>query len=146
MPSDPRVSVGVAAHVIRDGKLLLLRRAGKHAAGRWSCPGGWLDFGEHPTTGAIRELKEETGLEFEGPVTTIGFLGYVNNVFEVEQIHSVTMHFLVNCVVGEPRNLEPEKCSDIRWFPLDGLPPADEMFPGLPSMILAARVWIAEIP
>lgn len=63
MPIDPRVSVGVAAIVVRkNSQVLLLKRQGKHAAGLWSLPGGWVDFGEELETAVVRELREETGL------------------------------------------------------------------------------------
>ena len=87
---------------------------------------------------ALRELVEETGLTVEGwnPEARVEFVGYYNNVFREEQIQSLTMHYLV-MVIGakEPKILEPEKCSEIRWFPLDALPPENEMFPGLLSII-----------
>jgi 8-oxo-dGTP pyrophosphatase MutT (NUDIX family)/GNAT superfamily N-acetyltransferase len=45
--------------VLRDGELLWLRRAD---SGLWTMPGGHLNPGEEPLAGAIRELREETGL------------------------------------------------------------------------------------
>ena len=142
MPSDPRVSVGCAALVVRGGQLLLLRRQGKHAAGLWSAPGGWLDFGETPKTAAVRELLEESGLE--SYPWNLKFVDYVNNIFSHEQIHSVTMHFLVFDALGEPKNLEPEKCSEMRWFPLDAVPSQNELFPGLGEIIERARIILSE--
>jgi ADP-ribose pyrophosphatase YjhB (NUDIX family) len=123
---------------VRKGQLLLAKRKGKHAAGLWSCPGGWVDFGEEPMVTALRELLEETGLTIEmwNPKARVEFIGYYNNVFREEQIQSLTLHFLVEGIGGkEPKILEPEKCSEIRWFPLDALPPENEMFPGLLSII-----------
>ena len=46
MSSEQRVGVGCAAIIIRDGKFLMMKRAGKHGAGTWSVPGGWQEIGE----------------------------------------------------------------------------------------------------
>lgn len=56
--------IGQKAVVIRrDGKILILKRAGSDSDAKWSLPGGALEKDEDPTDGIIREIKEETGLE-----------------------------------------------------------------------------------
>lgn len=60
---DPKVAA-VVAITDRD-RLLLVRRAASPEIGRWSMPGGFIDYGEDPREAAIREVKEETGLEVE---------------------------------------------------------------------------------
>ena len=56
-----------------DGTILLLERAeGTAMAGFYFMPGGLVDPGETPWEAAARELREETGLEFSGPVTMVG--------------------------------------------------------------------------
>jgi 8-oxo-dGTP diphosphatase len=46
-----------------EGRVLLCRlSAGELDVGKWTLPGGGLDFGEDPQIGAVRELEEETGL------------------------------------------------------------------------------------
>jgi 8-oxo-dGTP diphosphatase len=59
--TDPKVGVG--ALVIDDGKLLLVRRRMMPEAGKWSIPAGFVDRGEDPREVAVRETREETGLE-----------------------------------------------------------------------------------
>jgi ADP-ribose pyrophosphatase YjhB (NUDIX family) len=46
----------------RDGRILLTRRTINPARGRWTFPGGYVDFGETVTDAAMRETLEETGL------------------------------------------------------------------------------------
>ena len=60
---NPRVVVGVLVEV--DGKLVLVRRSMEPGAGRWSFPAGFVDRGEVVEEAAVRETKEETGLEVE---------------------------------------------------------------------------------
>ena len=56
-----------------DGTILLMQRAeGTAMAGQHFMPGGLVDPGEHPYDAAARELREETGLEFSGPMTMVG--------------------------------------------------------------------------
>ncbi|NCS97135.1 MAG: NUDIX domain-containing protein, partial [Candidatus Pacebacteria bacterium] len=59
----PRVGIGVII-VNHDGKVLIGKRKGGHAP-YYSIPGGQLDLGETFEAGAIREVKEETGIEAE---------------------------------------------------------------------------------
>lgn len=61
--NHPRV--GVAAIIIRNNQVLLIRRKNVHGAGSWSTPGGHLDFGETPEQCAIRETQEEVGIEIK---------------------------------------------------------------------------------
>lgn len=58
---EPKVGVGVM--LVEDGRLLLVRRAMEPEKGRWSLPAGYLDYGESPVETAVREAREETGLQ-----------------------------------------------------------------------------------
>lgn len=53
------------ALIIRNGKVLLIRRSIEPFKGWWDIPGGFCEVDEHPTETAIREAREETGLEIE---------------------------------------------------------------------------------
>jgi ADP-ribose pyrophosphatase YjhB (NUDIX family) len=58
----PRPEVAVGAVIVRDGRLLLIRRARGVGAGRWSLPGGRVEEGETLALALAREIREETGL------------------------------------------------------------------------------------
>src|SRR6185369_9977206 len=58
---DPKVAAGVL--VEREGGLLLLRRGIEPGYGRWVFPGGFVDRGEHPEEAAVREAREEAGVQ-----------------------------------------------------------------------------------
>jgi ADP-ribose pyrophosphatase len=60
-----RPMVGVGAVIVRDGRVLLVRRATEPLKDEWSVPGGALELGEKLRDGAAREAWEETGLRVE---------------------------------------------------------------------------------
>lgn len=54
--------VMVACTVNRNNELLVIRRGHEPAYNEWALPGGFLEIGEEPAAGCLRELLEETGL------------------------------------------------------------------------------------
>lgn len=68
--AEPVAGVSILLH--GDGKVLLVKRGKAPYAGAWSLPGGRVEPGESLTEAALRELREETGLQAElsGPVET----------------------------------------------------------------------------
>ena len=118
---DTHPKVGVATVVKHNGKVLLGKRLGKHSPGVWACPGGHLEWGEHPIQAAIRETKEETNLDVEA--LEDWNLGWESTVYEDECNHYITI--FVGCSVKNPEaleNLEPHKCEEWQWFDVDNLP------------------------
>ena len=67
VPARGRTRLG-AYGICRDeaGRILLARLSVLEVdVGAWTLPGGGVDFGEHPDSAVVRELKEETGLDGE---------------------------------------------------------------------------------
>jgi 8-oxo-dGTP diphosphatase len=114
--NGPRVGCGVA--ILRDRKLLLLRRARSPEAGCWSLPGGKVDLWERTEEAARREVAEELGIK----LGALDLLCVVDLVAPEELEHWVSPAFLANEFEGEPALLEPEKHTGLGWFPLDALP------------------------
>ena len=57
--------VGVGAVIVRNAQALLIQRGNEPNRGRWSIPGGVLELGETLAEAAVREVREECGLEIE---------------------------------------------------------------------------------
>ncbi len=119
---DPVVRVGVAAWVYnREGHILMGLRKGSHGAGTWSLPGGYVDFGEHPTQTVRREILEETGMPVGKIIACIAF-AYGHHVFPEDNKQHITLFFNAQWKGVEPKLIEPEKCERWEWFALDALP------------------------
>jgi 8-oxo-dGTP diphosphatase len=116
MSEFPRVGVGVI--IRREASVLLLRRKYVHGAGSWSTPGGHLDFGETPEACAIREAKEETGLE----IAEVNFRAITNDVFEAEGKHYITIWMDGRYTGGEAVVNDSSEMSEVGWFAWDALP------------------------
>jgi len=61
---DPKVAVGTII-TDADGQIVLVRRAIEPGYGKWVFPGGYVDRGEQVRVAAVREAREETGLEIQ---------------------------------------------------------------------------------
>ena len=106
--------VGVLA--LREGKVLLVKRAVPPFEGYWDIPGGFLESGEHPEEGARREFLEETGLHIE-PTELLGFF---MDVYGEEEQPTLNVCYLARLKGGEEK--AGSDAADIGWFPLDALP------------------------
>lgn len=114
----PRVGVGTLIYNSYN-KILLGKRVASHGAGSFGPPGGHLEFGESLEECAIRETKEETGLDIVSPV----FAGITNDIFAEENKHYVSI-FMKASYLGaqEIISLELDKVSSWNWYNLDNLP------------------------
>jgi len=113
-----RPKVAVSAILVRGGKVLLGKRKGAHGAGEWSFPGGHLEYSESWEACAIRETKEETGLNLEQAT----FVGVTNSLFPKDHKHYVTIFMTGACDTGEPMLCEHDQCEVWEWFDWEHLP------------------------
>lgn len=118
---DNIVRVGVGLYILNDKRQVLLGlRKSPHGAGSWCPPGGHMEFGESNAEAAIREAKEETGLDIN-PLS-VKLAGVTNDFFKESNKHYITLNLLAYDYQGEARVMEPEKCAEWRWFDLNKLP------------------------
>ncbi|HET9805080.1 MAG TPA: NUDIX domain-containing protein [Candidatus Acidoferrum sp.] len=107
----PRVGVGVLL-VDDAGRVLLTLRRRAPESGHWSIVGGKLDLFETLERCALREAREEVGVE----VRLLGLLCVTDHVLPAEGQHWVAPAYLGCVVAGEANNCEPDKTEDVRWF------------------------------
>ena len=105
------------AIIVKDGKLLLQRRADNH---KWGLVGGLLEMNETYEEAALREIREETGLE----VRLDALLGIYHNHNMVwsngDRAHVITAIYLADIVSGEPRI--DEESLELSFFSREELP------------------------
>lgn len=151
-----RPGIGVAMIVFGlDHKgqknILLGRRKGGRGNGTWALPGGKLDFGETVRHCAIRELKEETGLDFSIETgiqasvyktrleNTVLIGPYVENLFPEDNTHWITLVTKIADVIDISKYptsemlKEPDKCFGWQWFLPYQIP--DPMFGPLRNLL-----------
>lgn len=115
-------NVGLAVIVVRwmddEDKVLLGLRTSKRNNGVWALPGGRLESNELLWECAYREVKEETGLTIDGLTP----LGYSLDTFSELEENWITLYAGTRYEGNEnPEVIEPDKCSEWRWFSVHDL-------------------------
>lgn len=117
-----RPQPAVLAVLLRGDEVLLVRRRNPPNQGAWGYPGGRIEPGEPLAVAALRELKEETGVEAE-------FLQVLTTLDSIGEEEDAAWHYvLVVCLclwtAGEP--LAADDALEAAWFPVAdlGLRPA----------------------
>jgi 8-oxo-dGTP diphosphatase len=111
-PSRPFLAVSAA--IVRDGKVLVVRRARQPALGLYTLPGGVVETGETLTEAVMREVREETSLQVE-PVALAGH----REAIARDKDGKVERHFVILCFAAHWRSGEPvlnDELDDARWL------------------------------
>lgn len=113
-----RVETAVGAVVRRGQEILLVRRGRGPGEGRWSLPGGRVDFGETLAQATAREVREETGLE----VMVGRFLGWAERIGRrPAPYHYVILDFAADLVDPEAVPTAGDDAAEVAWVALDEL-------------------------
>ena len=103
------------AIIVEENKILLVKRAHPPRVGDWCIPAGYMEWNEHPTQTAIRELKEETGLDVK-----------LTSFFEVysgdddPRSNAVLMLYLAERIGGTLEAMDD--ALEVAFFDFDNLP------------------------
>jgi 8-oxo-dGTP diphosphatase len=132
-PQHPILAVSAA--IIRDGKVLVVRRSRKPALGIYTLPGGGVETGETLVQAVTREVREETSLE----IAPVALAGHREAIMRDPQ-GGVERHFVILCfaarwLAGEPKL--NEELDDARWLDPADLP-ALRTTEGLAEIVAAA--------
>src|SRR5262245_53526528 len=117
--NDPRAYpdrpyLAVSAAIVRDGHVLIVRRAKGAARGLYTLPGGVVESGETLEEAVRRETREETGIEIE-PAGIVGHREVVMRDAEKKvERHFVILPFAARWLSGEPKL--NDELSEARWL------------------------------
>ncbi len=110
------IQIGCNTLIFKDKKLLLGKRKNCTGEGTWGLPGGHLEVGETLEDAAIREAKEELGIE----IKKLKFISVTDGANFKD--HYIQVNFLVEKYSGKIKVMEPEKCQAWEFFSLTSLP------------------------
>lgn len=116
-------------------KVLLVKRGAEPYAGCWALPGGFVDEMERPVAAARRELAEETGLIWEGPLTPVGTFA---DPGRDPRGWTVSAAYLADIGCEEPLVVPGDDAAEARWFFTDELP---EQLAFDHAEVVAAALW-----
>jgi 8-oxo-dGTP diphosphatase len=113
---NPFPSVSIL--IVQENKVILGKRSGEPGKGKWALPSGYVEFENDFLTAAVREVKEETGLEIE----ILSILN-VQSAFLPPEYHFLSIFMLARVTGGKLS--AGDDLEDVDWFPLSG--PLPEM-------------------
>jgi ADP-ribose pyrophosphatase YjhB (NUDIX family) len=127
-----------SALVVKDSKVLLVRRAQDPWKDCWDVPGGFCNANEHPVATAEREVFEETGIR----IRVTGFLGIWLDDYPTaddETKRTLNVYYHAVPVDAEPAQLDREEVEEIRFFGADELPSALAFLRHVPAALAAGK-------
>ncbi|MDR1694180.1 MAG: NUDIX domain-containing protein [Lactobacillaceae bacterium] len=103
---------------VKDNKILLSkRRSTGYKDGWYGFVQGHIENGETPTEAAIREAKEEAGVVISPEDLEFGLVCH-NQV----EVHYIDFFFVCEKWDGEIKNMEHDKCEELKWYDISSLP------------------------
>jgi len=110
------LAVAIAA-LIKDNKILMIKRAKGSYSGLWGFPGGKIEFDEHVSEAAVRELFEESNIKAKFK----NHLGFVSE--HLIEDNKIIRHFLLHVCELTPKNTEfvEGREGELAWFDLDNI-------------------------
>lgn len=103
------------AVIVENGRILMVKRGHPPKIGYWTLPAGFMEWEEHPTQTAIRELKEETGLD----IRLTGFFEVYSGSDDCRN-NAILILYRAERVGGEL--VAGDDASEARFFGFDELP------------------------
>ncbi len=111
----PRPNIASAVALVEDGQVLMVRRKYDPFQGQWTMPSGFMEYGESPEETAVRELKEELGVDVE-------LTGLVSVEMERGDPRGLALLMVYTGRIVGGRIRAGDDAAEARAFPLDQLP------------------------
>jgi ADP-ribose pyrophosphatase YjhB (NUDIX family) len=128
---NPKIVVGSV--VLHEGKVLLCRRAIEPRKGYWTVPAGYMELGETPQEGAIREAREEANAHL--------VLGDLLAVYTIKHLSQVQM--IYRATLATPVFSAGPESLEVKLFGFDEVPWDDIAFPTVRWMLVDIQKVLA---
>ncbi len=106
---DPKIAAGVL--ILREGRVLLIKRGIEPGYGKWAFPGGYVDRGETIEEAALRETREECGAEVR--------LGGLIGLYSYPGRPVIVAVYRGELRSGAPEPVAHDETLEVRWFNAD---------------------------
>jgi ADP-ribose pyrophosphatase YjhB (NUDIX family) len=106
-------NIGVGGAVVRDRRLLFIRRASRHGRGNWQLPGGFIEPDETIEQAVVREVLEETGV-----VAEVDAVLALRSRYDADSGNGIYVILLLRPVSGEPK-ADGHETDHAEYFTLD---------------------------
>lgn len=115
---DPKVGTGIIAE--RDGRVVLARRGIDPGKNKWCVPSGFVEYDESPADAAVREFKEETGLD-------VSITGLVDVIYYNADFRGAGVMVLYKGIVTGGTPAAMDDVTELGFFEPDNLPADDDI-------------------
>jgi len=122
---------------IKDGKVLLAKRGRDPYKGAYDIIGGFMEADELPESAALREAKEETGLEMK----IVSLLGIYSDRYGENGDYTLNLHYIAEIVAGQMQAMDD--VAELEWVDIVDLPP-DEGFQNTKDGLRDLKKWLSE--
>jgi len=102
--------------ILKDKKILLIKRKNSPFKGKWALPGGFVEYGEKVEDAVVREVEEETGLK----TSILDIVGIYSDPDRDPRGHTVTVAYLLEVRLGILRHRDD--ADDAKFFDVNQLP------------------------
>ena len=102
--------------VLKDKKILLIKRKNPPFKGKWALPGGFVEYGEKIEDAAVREVEEETGLK----TNILDIIGIYSDPDRDPRGHTITVAYLLEIYSGVLNYRDD--AGDAKFFDVNHLP------------------------
>ena len=122
---------------IKDGKVLLAKRGRDPYKGAYDIIGGFMKADELPEIAALREAKEETGLNMK----IISLLGIYIDRYGVGGDYTLNLHYIAKIISGEMHAMDD--VAELEWVAIKDVP-LDESFQNTKDGLRDLKAWFAQ--